>query len=100
MVGHDTMGAMSDDDRDPLIRTSFRRGARLASLPLGFAGRATVGLGKRIGGVSAEQVSSPPQSAAMPSMPAATAAFIRLLPGLPCTEVARPSAAMWPRWKC
>ena len=35
----------------------FRRGARLASLPLGFAGRATLGLGKRLGGSPAEQVS-------------------------------------------
>jgi predicted unusual protein kinase regulating ubiquinone biosynthesis (AarF/ABC1/UbiB family) len=55
---------MNDDDRDPLIRTSFRRGARLASLPLGLAGRATVGLGKRIGGASAEQVSGQLQQAA------------------------------------
>ena len=38
-------------------RSSFRRGARLASLPLGFAGRATVGLGRRLGGTPAEQVS-------------------------------------------
>jgi len=58
------MGAMSAGDRDPLIRTSFRRGARLASLPLGFAGRATVGLGRRIAGASAEQVSSQLQQAA------------------------------------
>jgi predicted unusual protein kinase regulating ubiquinone biosynthesis (AarF/ABC1/UbiB family) len=58
------MGAMTDDDRDPLIRTSFRRGARLASLPLGYAGRATVGLGRRIGGASAEQVSGQLQQAA------------------------------------
>jgi predicted unusual protein kinase regulating ubiquinone biosynthesis (AarF/ABC1/UbiB family) len=41
---------------DSLARSAFRRGARLASLPLGFAGRATVGLGKRLGGASAEQV--------------------------------------------
>jgi predicted unusual protein kinase regulating ubiquinone biosynthesis (AarF/ABC1/UbiB family) len=58
------MGAMSDDDRDPLIRTSFRRSARLASIPLGYAGRATVGLGRRIGGASAEQVSGQLQQAA------------------------------------
>ncbi len=44
-------------DRDPLARGGFRRGARLASLPLGFAGRATLGLGRRIGGAPAEQVS-------------------------------------------
>ena len=37
-------------DRSSLARSSLRRGARLASLPLGFAGRATLGLGKRIGG--------------------------------------------------
>ena len=58
------MGRVSDDDRDPLVRTSFRRGARLASLPLGFAGRATVGLGRRIGGASAEQVGAQLQQAA------------------------------------
>ncbi|MDP9118316.1 MAG: AarF/ABC1/UbiB kinase family protein [Actinomycetota bacterium] len=34
------------------------RTARLASLPLGVAGRATVGLGKRIGGKSAEDVAA------------------------------------------
>ncbi|HEY5822620.1 MAG TPA: AarF/ABC1/UbiB kinase family protein [Propionibacteriaceae bacterium] len=44
-------------DRDPMARSGFRRSARLASLPLGFAGRATLGLGKRIGGAPAEQVS-------------------------------------------
>lgn len=55
---------MSDDDRDPLIRTSFRRSARLASIPLGYAGRATVGLGRRIGGASSEQVSGQLQQAA------------------------------------
>ena len=70
----DRMGGMSDqrDDADrgavdrgstgaresnAVPRSSFRRGARLASLPLGFAGRATVGLGRRLGGTPAEQVS-------------------------------------------
>jgi predicted unusual protein kinase regulating ubiquinone biosynthesis (AarF/ABC1/UbiB family) len=43
--------------RDPLARSGFRRGARLATLPLGFAGRATLGLGRRLGGAPAEQVS-------------------------------------------
>ncbi|MGI8878934.1 MAG: ABC1 kinase family protein [Jatrophihabitans sp.] len=37
------------------------RTARLASLPLGMAGRATLGLGKRIGGRSAESVSAEAQ---------------------------------------
>lgn len=48
---------MSDTD-DSLARSTLRRGVRLASLPLGFAGRATLGLGKRLGGSSAETVSS------------------------------------------
>lgn len=48
---------MSEND-DPLARSSLRRGARLASLPLGFAGRATLGLGKRLGGSSAERVNA------------------------------------------
>ncbi|NEE48949.1 AarF/ABC1/UbiB kinase family protein, partial [Streptomyces sp. SID8455] len=42
---------MSDLPRKAVTRT-----AKLAALPLGFAGRATWGLGKRIGGRSAELV--------------------------------------------
>jgi predicted unusual protein kinase regulating ubiquinone biosynthesis (AarF/ABC1/UbiB family) len=45
------MGNVSDLPRKALSRT-----AKLASLPLGAAGRATVGLGKRIGGAPAETV--------------------------------------------
>ena len=52
------------EDRDSLARSAFRRGARLASLPLGFAGRATLGLGKRIGGSSAEAVTEEMQQRA------------------------------------
>src|SRR5918995_1148012 len=70
-----TMGCMSDDRvddpfgsadesapsrrvaPDALARSALRRGARLASLPLGLAGRATVGLGKRLGGAPADEVS-------------------------------------------
>ncbi|MGB9378941.1 MAG: AarF/ABC1/UbiB kinase family protein [Mycobacteriales bacterium] len=37
-------------------RRAVSRGARLASLPLGMAGRATLGLGKRLGGRPAELV--------------------------------------------
>jgi predicted unusual protein kinase regulating ubiquinone biosynthesis (AarF/ABC1/UbiB family) len=37
-------------------RRAVTRTARLASLPLGVAGRATVGLGKRLGGRSADEV--------------------------------------------
>ncbi|TDW19425.1 putative unusual protein kinase regulating ubiquinone biosynthesis (AarF/ABC1/UbiB family) [Kribbella kalugense] len=44
-------GIVSDLPRKALSRT-----AKLASLPLGAAGRATVGLGKRIGGAPAEAV--------------------------------------------
>jgi predicted unusual protein kinase regulating ubiquinone biosynthesis (AarF/ABC1/UbiB family) len=44
-------GTVSDLPRKALSRT-----AKLASLPLGAAGRATVGLGKRIGGAPAETV--------------------------------------------
>src|SRR5947209_1605525 len=50
-VGHN--GGVSD-----IPRWAFARGAKLASLPLGVAGRATVGLGKRIGGRPAEIVAS------------------------------------------
>jgi predicted unusual protein kinase regulating ubiquinone biosynthesis (AarF/ABC1/UbiB family) len=41
-----------------LPRRTAARTARLAALPLGFAGRATLGLGKRIGGASAEDVAT------------------------------------------
>ncbi|MFC7327694.1 ABC1 kinase family protein [Marinactinospora rubrisoli] len=40
-----------------LPRRAFTRTARLASLPLGYAGRTTIGLGRRIGGRSADEVS-------------------------------------------
>ncbi len=66
------MGLVSDTaadresrpERDSLARSAFRRSARLASLPLGFAGRATLGLGKRLGGAPAEQVSEQMQQRA------------------------------------
>src|SRR5829696_6184333 len=41
---------------DDIPRWALTRTAKLASLPLGIAGRATLGLGKRIGGSSAELV--------------------------------------------
>ncbi|MCQ4080258.1 AarF/ABC1/UbiB kinase family protein [Streptomyces sp. RB6PN25] len=44
---------MSDLPRKAMTRT-----AKLAALPLGFAGRATIGLGKRIGGRPADVVAS------------------------------------------
>ena len=52
------------DGRDSLARSAFRRGTRLATLPLGFAGRATLGLGKRIGGAPAEAVTAEMQQRA------------------------------------
>ena len=39
-----------------LPRKAAARTARLAALPLGYAGRQAVGLGKRLGGNSAEAV--------------------------------------------
>lgn len=42
-------------DRD-LPRKAASRAARLASLPLGYAGRTAIGLGKRIGGAPADAV--------------------------------------------
>lgn len=51
LSGHN--GAVSD-----IPQRRAARAARLASLPLGVAGRATVGLGKRITGRSAEEVTA------------------------------------------
>lgn len=39
-----------------LPRKAVMRTAKLATLPLGFAGRTALGLGKRVGGRSAELV--------------------------------------------
>ena len=44
---------MSDDD---VPQRAVTRTAKLAGLPIGYAGRAALGLGKRIGGRSAEIV--------------------------------------------
>ncbi len=48
---------MPDSER-PIPRGSVARTARLASLPLGAAGRATLGIGKRLSGQSADAVSA------------------------------------------
>src|SRR4051794_21367123 len=45
-------------NRVDIPRLAVTRGAKLASLPLGFAGRATIGMGKRIGGRPAEFVAA------------------------------------------
>jgi predicted unusual protein kinase regulating ubiquinone biosynthesis (AarF/ABC1/UbiB family) len=46
------------DSERPIPKGSVARTARLASLPLGAAGRATLGLGKRLSGQSADAVSA------------------------------------------
>ncbi len=51
LPGHN--GRVSDLPKKTVART-----ARLASLPLGYAGRATWGLGRRIGGAPAEAVAN------------------------------------------
>ncbi len=48
---------MPDDDAS-LPRKAFTRSARLASLPLTYAGRSAFGLGRRLGGAPAEAVLS------------------------------------------
>ena len=48
---------MTEPDRD-IPRGSVSRTARLASLPLGAAGRATLGIGKRLSGRSADAVNA------------------------------------------
>ena len=52
----DTEG-VSDSERD-IPRGTVSRTARLASLPLGAAGRATLGIGKRLSGRPAEEVNA------------------------------------------
>lgn len=46
------------DERPAMPRGSVARTARLASLPLGAAGRATLGIGKRLSGQSADTVNA------------------------------------------
>ena len=42
--------------RQSLPSSAFARGVKLASLPVGFAGRTTLGVGRRLGGAPAEAV--------------------------------------------
>ena len=49
---------VNDAPRDDVPRNSVQRTAKLAGLPLGFAGRTALGIGKRIGGKSAELVAA------------------------------------------
>jgi predicted unusual protein kinase regulating ubiquinone biosynthesis (AarF/ABC1/UbiB family) len=49
---------VSDSPEKGIPQSGVARTARLASLPLGIAGRATVGLGRRLGGRPAEEVNA------------------------------------------
>ena len=51
-----------NDDVNDLPRRAVTRTAKLASLPLGFAGRTALGLGKRVGGRPAELVAAEVQA--------------------------------------
>src|ERR1700761_4090921 len=50
------MSQVPPSSRDDVPRSSVQRGAKLAGLSLGFAGRNMLGLAKRIGGESAEVI--------------------------------------------
>ena len=47
-----------NDRVSDIPRRAVTRTARLASLPLGFAGRAALGLGKRVTGLASEVISA------------------------------------------
>ena len=51
-------GTRENADVTDLPRKAVTRTAKLAALPLGIAGRATLGLGKRLGGRPAELVAA------------------------------------------
>jgi predicted unusual protein kinase regulating ubiquinone biosynthesis (AarF/ABC1/UbiB family) len=56
-------GAVRDNDfMTDLPRGALTRSARLASIPLGIAGRAALGLGRRVAGQPADQVSADMQA--------------------------------------
>ncbi|WP_232524701.1 ABC1 kinase family protein [Nocardioides mangrovicus] len=50
------MNAEKSDDDGSLPRRAISRSARLAALPIGYAGRTAFGLGRRLGGAPAEAV--------------------------------------------
>ena len=56
MAENDGESQVPPSGRDDIPRGTVGRTARLAGLPLGFAGRTALGIGKRIGGRSAEIV--------------------------------------------
>ena len=56
MAENDSVSQVPPSGRDDVPRNSVSRGAKLAGLPLGFAGRTALGLARRLGGESAELV--------------------------------------------
>ena len=56
MAENDGASQVPPSGRDDVPRNSVTRGAKLAGLPLGFAGRSALGLARRLGGESAEIV--------------------------------------------
>jgi predicted unusual protein kinase regulating ubiquinone biosynthesis (AarF/ABC1/UbiB family) len=56
LAENDGVSQVPPSGRDDVPRSTVGRGARLAGLPLGYAGRTVLGLAKRIGGESAEIV--------------------------------------------
>jgi predicted unusual protein kinase regulating ubiquinone biosynthesis (AarF/ABC1/UbiB family) len=56
LAENDGASQVPPSGRDDVPRNSVHRGAKLAGLPLGFAGRSALGLARRLGGESAEIV--------------------------------------------
>ncbi len=56
MAENDDASQVPPSGRGDVPRNSVQRGAKLAGLPLGFAGRTALGLARRLGGESAEIV--------------------------------------------
>ena len=56
MAENDSPSQVPPSGRGDVPRNSVQRGAKLAGLPLGFAGRTALGLARRLGGESAELV--------------------------------------------
>ena len=56
MAENDDVSQLPPSRRGDVPRGSVQRGAKLAGLPLGFAGRTALGIARRIGGESAEIV--------------------------------------------
>jgi predicted unusual protein kinase regulating ubiquinone biosynthesis (AarF/ABC1/UbiB family) len=55
-VDNGSVGDQDDDQAAAMPQRAIRRSARMASLPVSYAGRTALGLGKRLGGKPAEAV--------------------------------------------